>query len=74
MSGDDKPMDRSKFKKVEMTIFNGTDPDSWLFRSDKYFKIHELTNSKKLTVVVISFDRPALDWYHSNDELEAFTS
>ncbi|TYK04976.1 histone-lysine N-methyltransferase ASHR1 isoform X1 [Cucumis melo var. makuwa] len=27
-SEEDKAFDRSKFKKVEMSIFNGTDPDS----------------------------------------------
>ncbi|TYK11117.1 transposon Tf2-1 polyprotein isoform X1 [Cucumis melo var. makuwa] len=64
---DINPMDRSKFKKVEMPVFNGTNPDPWLFRADRFFKIHE-----KLTVVVISFDGSALDWYRSNDELEAF--
>lgn len=31
---DERPMDRSKFKKVEMPVFNGTDPYSWLFRVD----------------------------------------
>ncbi|KAA0036691.1 transposon Tf2-1 polyprotein isoform X1 [Cucumis melo var. makuwa] len=34
-SEDDKAFDRSKFKKVEMPIFNGTDHDSWLFRADR---------------------------------------
>ncbi|TYK15159.1 transposon Tf2-1 polyprotein isoform X1 [Cucumis melo var. makuwa] len=65
-------MDRSKFKKVEMPIFTGTDPDSWLFRADRYFKIHNLSDSEKLTVAVISFDGPALDWYRSQEEREAF--
>ncbi|KAA0055926.1 transposon Tf2-1 polyprotein isoform X1 [Cucumis melo var. makuwa] len=65
-------MDRSKFKKVEMPIFNGTDPDSWLFRADRYFKIHNLSDSEKLTVAVISFDGPALDWYRSQEEREVF--
>ncbi|TYK00560.1 transposon Tf2-1 polyprotein isoform X1 [Cucumis melo var. makuwa] len=45
-------IDRSKFKKVEMLVFNGTDLDSWLFRADRYFKIH-------------NFDGPVLDWYRS---------
>ncbi|TYK28131.1 transposon Tf2-1 polyprotein isoform X1 [Cucumis melo var. makuwa] len=65
-------MDQSKFKKVEMPIFNGTDPDSWLFRADRYFKIHNLSDSEKLTVAVISFDGPALDWYRSQEEREVF--
>ena len=29
--------DRHKFKKVEMPIFNGDNPDSWLFRAERYF-------------------------------------
>lgn len=31
---DEKPVDRSKFKKVEMLVFNGIDLDSWLFRAN----------------------------------------
>ena len=40
----------SKFKKVEMSVFNGKDLDSWLFRTNMYFQIHMLIESKKLTV------------------------
>ena len=54
--------DRSKFKKVEMPVFNCDDPDSW-FRADRYFQIHKLTYSKRLTVATISFEGPALNWY-----------
>ncbi|TYK10372.1 transposon Tf2-1 polyprotein isoform X1 [Cucumis melo var. makuwa] len=69
---EERSVDRSKFKKVEMPVFDGTEPDSWLFRADRYFKIHNLTDSEKLTVAVISFDGPALDWYRSQEEREAF--
>ncbi|KAA0065906.1 transposon Tf2-1 polyprotein isoform X1 [Cucumis melo var. makuwa] len=71
---DDKTFDRSKFKKVEMPIFNGTDPDSWLFRADRYFKIHNLIESEKMPVAIISFDDPTLDWYRLQDERESFKS
>ena len=54
--------DRNKFKKVEMPVFNGEDPDSWLFRADRYFQIHKLTDSEKMTVATISFGVPALNW------------
>ncbi|KAA0054137.1 Ty3/gypsy retrotransposon protein [Cucumis melo var. makuwa] len=30
---DDTTADRRKFKKVEMSVFSGEDPDSWLFRA-----------------------------------------
>lgn len=33
---EEKITDRSKFKKVEMPVFNGVDPDSWLFRADRF--------------------------------------
>ena len=54
----DKNNDRSKFKKEEMPMFNGEDPDSWLFRANRYFHIHKLTDSKKMTVATINFDEP----------------
>ena len=64
---------RSKFKKVEMLVFNGDDPDSWLFRADRYFQIHKLTDSKKLTVATISFEGLDLNWYRSQEERDKFT-
>ncbi|TYK25904.1 Ty3/gypsy retrotransposon protein [Cucumis melo var. makuwa] len=65
---EERALDRSKFKKVEMPVFDGMDLDSWLFRADHYFKIHNLSDSEKLTIAVISFDRPALDWYRLQEE------
>ena len=64
--------DRNKFKKVEMPIFNRDDPDSWLFRAERYFRIHRLTESEKMTVATISFEGPALNWYRSQEEWEKF--
>ncbi|KAL4035846.1 hypothetical protein IC575_004554 [Cucumis melo] len=66
--------DRNKFKKVEMPVFAGEDPDSWLFRAERYFQIHKLSDSEKMLVSTISFDDPALNWYRSQEEREKFTS
>ncbi|TYK03449.1 transposon Tf2-1 polyprotein isoform X1 [Cucumis melo var. makuwa] len=66
--------DRNKFKKVEMPVFAGEDPDSWLFRAERYFQIHKLFDSEKMLVSTISFDGPALNWYRSQEEREKFTS
>ena len=41
---EDGNTERNKFKKVEMLVFNGEDPDSWLFRANRYLQIHKLTN------------------------------
>ncbi|KAA0046073.1 Transposon Ty3-G Gag-Pol polyprotein [Cucumis melo var. makuwa] len=71
---DDGFSDRNKFKKIEMPVFTGEDPDSWLFRAERYFQIHRLTESEKMLVSTISFDGPALNWYRSQEERSRFTS
>ena len=57
--------ERNTLKKVEIPIFNAEDPNSWLFRVDKNFQIHELMDFEKIIVAIISFDGPALYWYRS---------
>ena len=37
VEGEDGMNERNKFKKVETLVFNGEDPDSWLFRANRYF-------------------------------------
>ena len=69
---EDANCDRNKFKKVEMPIFNGDDPDSWLFRAERYFQIHKLTDFEKMTVATISFEGPVLNWYRSQEERDKF--
>ncbi|KAA0038942.1 transposon Tf2-1 polyprotein isoform X1 [Cucumis melo var. makuwa] len=54
--------DRNKFKKVEMPVFAGEDPDSWLFRDERYFQINKLSDSEKMLVSTISFGGHALNW------------
>lgn len=67
---DESGSDRNKFKKIEMPIFNGDDPDSWLFCAEIYFQIHKLTEFEKLTVSTISYKGPTLNWYLSQEERE----
>ncbi|KAL0560774.1 hypothetical protein IC582_001187 [Cucumis melo] len=71
---DENSNDRSKFKKVEMPVFTGEDPESWLFRAERYFQIHKLTESEKMLVSTICFDGPALNWYRAQEEREKFVS
>lgn len=34
----EKSVDQSKFKKVEMLVFNGDDLDAWLFRANRFLR------------------------------------
>lgn len=63
--GDEGQYDRNKFKKVEMQVFSGDDPNGWLSRADRYFQIHWLSDSEKVIVAVISFEEAALSWYRT---------
>ncbi|KAA0046241.1 Ty3/gypsy retrotransposon protein [Cucumis melo var. makuwa] len=69
---DEFTLDRNKFKKIEMPVFAREDPDSWLFRAERYFQIHKLSDYEKMLVSTISFDGPALHWYRSQEEREKF--
>lgn len=55
-----------------MPIFLGDDPDSWLFRAERYFEIHRLSDEEKMTVTVISFDDAALKWYRRTENRRSF--
>ncbi|KAA0050168.1 transposon Tf2-1 polyprotein isoform X1 [Cucumis melo var. makuwa] len=69
---EEKNNDQSKFKKVEMPVFNGEDPDAWLFRVDRYFQIHKLTDLEKMTMATISFKGLTLNWYRAQEERDKF--
>ena len=56
-----------------MPVFNGEDPDSWLFRADRYFQIHKLTDAEKVLVASISFEGLTLNWYRAQEEHDKFT-
>lgn len=42
------------------------------FSSERYFKIHHLTDSEKVTVVVVSFEWDALKWYRWTENRKSF--
>lgn len=54
---------RSKFKQLEMPVFSGVNPDSWLFYAKRYFEIHQLFEWEKSTAAIISFNEYVVDWY-----------
>ncbi|TYK13668.1 transposon Tf2-1 polyprotein isoform X1 [Cucumis melo var. makuwa] len=57
-----------------MPVFVKNDPESWLFRAERYFQIHKLTESEKMKVSIISFDRATLDWYRSHEDRDLFVN
>ena len=56
-------VDRSKYKKLEMPIFTGENPESWVFRAEHFFEINSLPEAEKVKVAVVSFGQDEIDWY-----------
>ena len=52
--------DRIKFKKLEMPVFNGEDPDGWIYRAEHYFQMHLLNEQEKLKIAIVSMEGKGL--------------
>ena len=50
-------------RQVEMPVFTGENPDSWIFQADRYFATYGLTEEEKLVAAAMSLDGDALSWY-----------
>ncbi|XP_038891356.1 uncharacterized protein LOC120080793 isoform X1 [Benincasa hispida] len=54
---------KSKYKRLEIPIFAGENPESWVYRAEHYLEIHELSDQEKVKVAVISFGPDEVDWF-----------
>lgn len=52
-----------RFKKLDMPLFDGSNPDSWIMRAEQYHDFYRLTDVEKVEVVVVVMEGDALFWY-----------
>lgn len=52
-----------KYRKLDMPIFDGSDPDGWILRVERYFGFYKLTEAEMLDAVVVALEGDALRWY-----------
>lgn len=52
-----------RLRKMDLPVFDGSDPDGWLLRVERYFSIYGLTEGEMLEAVVIAMEGDALRWY-----------
>ncbi|KAA0054184.1 retrotransposon protein [Cucumis melo var. makuwa] len=55
--------DRSKYKKLEIPVFNGENPETWIYRAEHYFDINELADEDKVKVAVVGFGSDEVNWF-----------
>ena len=49
-----------RFRRLEMPLFDGTNPDGWILKAERYFAFHRFTNDEKLEAAVVAFEGDAL--------------
>lgn len=52
-----------RYRKLDMPIFDGNDPDGWILRVERYFEFYHLTENEMLESVAVALEGEALRWY-----------
>ena len=50
-------------RRLEMPLFDGCDPDGWIFRAERYFSVNGLMEMEKVDTTVVCLEGPALSWF-----------
>lgn len=52
-----------KHHKVDMSLFDGTNPNGWIVQAERYFAIYKLINEEQVEADILSLSRDALSWF-----------
>lgn len=52
-----------RFKKLDMPLFDGNNPDGWILRAERYFQFYRLTEEDKIEAAIVSLEGDALLWF-----------
>ena len=61
------------YRKLELPIFTGNDPDDWMTRAERYFEYHHITGKGKVETVVVGLEGDALTWFRWEHHREPIT-
>ncbi|KAF8085678.1 hypothetical protein N665_0652s0006 [Sinapis alba] len=59
-------------RKVEMPLFDGANPYSWIARTERFFRISQFDTQGKMELVSLSLEADALSWYNYEVEICPF--
>lgn len=62
-----------RFKKLDLPLFSGENPDGWIMRAERYFKFHRLTEDEKVEAAVVALEGEALLWFQWEDSRRTIT-
>ncbi|CAH1422793.1 unnamed protein product [Lactuca virosa] len=52
-----------RFRKLDMPLFDGENPDGWNLRAERYFNFYKLSEADKLVAAVVALEGDALLWF-----------
>ena len=50
-------------RKLEMPVFEGWNPEGWIFWVEHYFTFHRLGEAEKLEAIAVSMEGEVLYWF-----------
>ncbi|KAL2465358.1 Uncharacterized protein Adt_41209 [Abeliophyllum distichum] len=56
-----RPDHRSR--RLEMPVFEGLDPDRWIYKAKRYFAINQIADEERMEATVVCLDGEALAWF-----------
>lgn len=52
-----------RHKKLDLPLFDGTNPDGWILRAERYFSFYRLNEEEKIEATVVALEGQALLWF-----------
>lgn len=52
-----------RHKKLDLLVFDGTNPDGWILRAERYFKFLQLNEAHQVEVAVVALEGDSLLWF-----------
>ena len=57
-----------------MPLFEGENPDEWIFRAERYFAVNQLADEEKIESAALCFEAAALAWFQWESRRNGFRS
>ncbi|KAL4571571.1 hypothetical protein LXL04_018332 [Taraxacum kok-saghyz] len=52
-----------RYRKLDMPLFDGSHPDGWILRAERYFSFYKLSEADKVEAAVVALEGDALLWF-----------
>lgn len=57
------PIIRASQINLKFPVFNGTDPEGWIFKAEQYFSLVGVQEAKKVSMAAVHLEGDSISWY-----------